>query len=225
MRRYGTSKKDTGASRSLNKPTLRSKVYEILIVDDHPIVREGLRRRIETQPGFKVGCEAGNAAEALICLEKALFDAAVIDINLPERNGIDLLKQIRAQGLNLPVLILSVHDEVTYLDRALAAGAQGYIVKHEAPPLIIEALHRILAGKMYICPSMAAKYFSRLDGRKRKAAVDNPLSLLSDREIEILDALGRGKTTREIAGPSLSINTVETYKSRIKAKLGLKNNR
>ncbi len=162
-------KKTTGASRSLNKPTLRSKVYEILIVDDHPIVREGLRRRIETQPDLKVGCEAGNMTEALICLKKAVFDAAVIDISLRGRNGIDLLKQIRAQGLNFPVLILSVHDEVTYLDRALAAGAQGYIVKHEAPPLIIEALLRILAGEMYICDSMAAKFFSRLDGRKKKA--------------------------------------------------------
>jgi DNA-binding NarL/FixJ family response regulator len=205
-----------------SKPRLRT--YRVLIVDDHPIVREGLRRRIETEPDLKVGCEAGNAAEALICLEKALFDAAVIDINLPGRNGIDLLKQIRAQGLNLPVLILSVHDEVTYLDRALAAGAQGYIVKHEAPPLIIEALHRILAGKMYICDSMAVKFFSRLAGRKKKAEVDNPLSLLSDREIEILDAVGRGKTTREIANDLfLSVSTVDTYKTRIKGKLGLKN--
>ena len=117
-------KKTTGASRSLNKPTLRSKVYEILIVDDHPIVREGLRRRIETQPDLKVGCEAGNMTEALICLKKAVFDAAVIDISLRGRNGIDLLKQIRAKGLNFPVLILSVHDEVTYLDRALAAGTR-----------------------------------------------------------------------------------------------------
>ena len=204
--------------------TAQLEIYKFLIVDDHPIVREGLRRRIESQPDLEVDCEAGNAAEALICLEKASFDAAVIDINLPGRNGIDLLKQIRAQGLNLPVLILSVHDEVTYLDRALAAGAQGYIVKHEAPPLIIEALHRILAGEMYICDSMAAKFFSRLDGRKKKAEADNPLSLLSDREIEVLEAVGRGKTTREIAkGLFLSPSTIDSYKSRIKAKLGLKN--
>ena len=216
--------RNTKTPKPLKERKPRSKTYKILIVDDHPIVREGLRRRIETQPGFKVGCEAGNAAEALICLEKALFDAAVIDINLPGRNGIDLLKQIRAQGLNLPVLILSVHDEVTYLDRALAAGAQGYIVKHEAPPLIIEALHRILAGEMYICDSMAAKFFSRLGGRKKKVEVDNPLSLLSDREIEILEAVGRGKTTREIAeGLFLSVSTIDTYKTRIKGKLGLKN--
>ena len=205
-----------------SKPRLRT--YKILIVDDHPIVREGLRRRIETQPDLKVGCEAGNAAEALICLEKELFDAAVVDISLPGRNGIDLLKQIRTQGLKLPVLMLSVHDDVMYLDRALSAGAQGYIVKYEAPLLIIKALYRILAGKMYICDSMAAKFFSRLDGRRKKAVVDNPLSLLSDREIEILEAVGRGKTTREIAESLfLSISTIETYKTRIKGKLGLKN--
>ncbi|MBI5585152.1 MAG: response regulator transcription factor [Deltaproteobacteria bacterium] len=203
-----------------SKPPLSTS--KILIVDDHPIVREGLRRRIESQPDLEVGCEAGDAAEAWGCLEKAVFDAAVIDISLGGSSGIDLLKQIRARGLTFPVLILSVHDDATYLDRALAAGAQGYIVKHEAPPLIIAALHRILAGGMYICDSMATKFFSRLDGRKKKA--DNPLSLLSDREIEILEAVSRGKTSREIAaGLFLSPSTIDTYKSRIKTKLGLKN--
>ena len=216
--------KTTRATKPCPKTTLPSKIHGILIVDDHPIVREGLRRRIESQPDLKVGCEAGNAAEALVCLKEKALDAAVIDINLPGRNGIDLLKQIRAQGLNLPVLMLSVHDEATYLDRALGAGAQGYIVKHEAPPLIIEALQRILAGGIYICDSMAAKFFSRMSGRKKKAEVDNPLSLLSDREIEVLEAVGRGKTSREIAESLiLSISTIETYKTRIKGKLGLKN--
>lgn len=217
--------KNTKASKPLKQSKPRSKTRKILIVDDHPIVREGLRRRIESRPDMEVGCEAGNAANALICLEKALFDAAIIDITLPGRNGIDLLKQIRALGLNFPVLILSVHDDTTYLDRALAAGAQGYIVKDEAPPQIIKALDRILAGKIYICDSMADRFFFRLVGRKKKAEVDNPLSLLSDREIEILEALGSGKTTRLIAESLfLSISTIATYKSRIKAKLNLKNN-
>jgi DNA-binding NarL/FixJ family response regulator len=216
--------RNTETPKPLKEGKPQLKMYTFLIVDDHPIVREGIRRKIESQPDMEVGCEAGNAAEALICLEKAFIDAAVIDISLGGRSGIDLLKQIRARGLDFPVLILSVHDEVTYLDRALAAGAQGYIVKHEAPLLIIEALHRILAGEMYICDSMTAKFFSRLDGRKKKAEADNPLSLLSDREIEILEAVGRGKTTREIAkGLYLSVSTIDTYKSRIKAKLDLKN--
>jgi DNA-binding NarL/FixJ family response regulator len=200
------------------------KSYQILIVDDHPIVREGLRRRIEREPHLKIACEAGSAAQTLECLKKVSPDAGIIDISLGGQSGIDLLKQIRARGLTFPVLILSVHDDASYLDRALAAGAQGYIVKHEAPPLIITALHRILAGEMYICASMAAKFFSRMGRGGKKTEAGPSLSLLSDREIGILEAVGRGKTTREIAGELfLSPSTIDTYKFRIKAKLGLKN--
>jgi DNA-binding NarL/FixJ family response regulator len=192
---------------------------QVLVVDDHPIVREGVRHRIETQPDMAVCCEVGRASDAMEFLYRSPVDIAIVDISLEGRSGIDLIKQMRASKFDFPVLVLTVHEEVTYAQRVLAAGAQGYLVKSEAPNLIIYALRRLLTGEFFISHSMASKIFARIGV---PGDIDSGVAILSDRELEVLEAVGRGKSTRQIADSlSLSISTIETYKHRLKIKLGL----
>jgi DNA-binding NarL/FixJ family response regulator len=196
-----------------------NKKIQVLVVDDHPIVREGVRRRIEAQPDMAVCCEVGRGPEAMAFLQKNQVDFAIVDISLEGRSGIDLIKQIRALKLGFPILVLSVHDEVTYAQRALAAGAQGYLLKSEAPGRIIEAQRRLLAGEFYISRSIANKLFARMGGTGDR---DSGVTNISDRELEVLEAVGKGLSTRRTAQAlSLSISTIETYKHRLKVKLGI----
>lgn len=191
----------------------------VLVVDDHPIVREGIRRRVEAQSDMTVVCEAGRDSDAMACLNAQPVDAAIIDISLEGRSGIDLIKQIRAAKYTFPILVLSVHDEVTYAQRSLSAGAQGYLLKSEAPSQIVKALRSVLAGEYFVSERMANCLFAQLGRRGR---VDVEVASLSDRELEVLTAVGEGRSTREIATAlSLSLSTIETYKARIKVKLGL----
>jgi DNA-binding NarL/FixJ family response regulator len=194
----------------------------VMLVDDHPIVREGLRRRIEAQPDMDVCCEAESAAEALQQLGSCRFDLAIVDISIVGRSGIELIKDIRARKIETPVVVLSVHDDVTYAERALAAGAQGYVLKQEAPPLIIEAMRRVLAGEIFVSPRMSGKLLLRFVGTDPRSGGGPPVDRLSDREIEVLEHIGRGLGTRQIAAVlGLGISTVATFKSRIKNKLDL----
>jgi DNA-binding NarL/FixJ family response regulator len=196
-----------------------NKKIQVLVVDDHPIVREGVRRRIETQPDMAVCCEVGRGPEAMAFLQENSVDIAIVDISLQGRSGIDLIKQIRASKLGFPILVLSVHDEVTYAQRALAAGAQGYLLKSEAPGRIIEALRRLLAGEFFISRFIANKIFARMGA---SGGNDSGVASVSDRELEVLEAVGNGLSTRQIAHSlALSISTIETYKHRLKIKLGL----
>jgi DNA-binding NarL/FixJ family response regulator len=195
------------------------KKTQILVVDDHPIVREGVRHQIETQPDMAVCGEVGRASDAMHFLQKSPVDIAIVDISLEGRSGIDLIKQMRASKFGFPVLVLTIHDEVTYAQRVLAAGAQGYLVKSEAPSLIIYALRRLLTGEFFLSRSMASKIFARIGV---PGGSDSGIASLSDRELEVLEAVGRGWGTRQIADSlSLSISTIETYKHRLKIKLGL----
>lgn len=190
-----------------------------MVVDDHPIVREGVRRRIEAQPDMTVCCEVGRGSDAMTCLQKDGMDIAIVDISLDGRSGIDLIKQIRACGFRFPVLVLSVHDEVTYAQRALAAGAQGYLLKSEAPENIIAAVRKVLAGDFFVSARMANKLFAQIG---EPTNPDGGIDRLSDRELEVLEAVGNGMSTRQIADSfTLSISTIETYKHRLKIKLGL----
>ena len=192
---------------------------QILVVDDQPIVREGLRHRIEAQPDMVVCCEVGRASDAMAYLQSSPVDIAIIDISLKGRSGIDLIKQMRASGYDFPILVLTIHEEVTYTQRVLAAGAQGYIVKSESTNLIIYAIRRLLAGEFFISRSMASKIFARIGV---PGGVDSGIASLSDRELEVLESVGRGLGTRQIADALyLSISTIETYKHRLKIKLGL----
>ena len=198
---------------SLNRKT------QVLIVDDHPIVREGVRRRIESQPDMAVCCDVGRGSEAMAFINSNQVDITIVDISLEGRSGIDLIKQIRASKLGFPILVLSVHDEVTYAQRALAAGAQGYLLKSEAPGRIIEALRRLLAGEFFISRFIANKLFARMGATGES---NRGIANVSDRELEVLEAVGNGLSTRQIANAlSLSISTIETYKHRLKIKLGL----
>jgi DNA-binding NarL/FixJ family response regulator len=191
----------------------------VLVVDDHPIVREGLRHRIESQPDMVVCCEVGRASNAMDFLHRSPVDIAIVDLSLAGRNGIDLIKQMRASRFDLPVLVLTIHEEVTYAQRVLAAGAQGYLLKSEPPSLIIHALRCLLDGEFFISRAMANKIFSRIGV---PGGIDSRIASLSDRELEVLEAAGRGLGTRQIADAlALSISTIETYKHRLKIKLGL----
>lgn len=192
---------------------------KVLVVDDHPIVREGVRHRIETQPDMEVCCEVGRASDAMAFLDRSPVDIAIVDISLEGRSGIDLIKQMRASNFDFPVLVLTIHEEVTYAQRVLTAGAQGYLVKSEPPSLIIYALRRLLNGEFFISRTMASKIFARIGG---PGGSESGVASLSDRELEVLDAVGRGLGTRQIADTLfLSISTIETYKHRLKIKLGL----
>jgi two-component system, NarL family, response regulator FusR len=192
---------------------------QVLVVDDHPIVREGVRHRIETQRDMVVCCEVGRASDAMTFLHRNPVDIAIVDISLEGRSGIDLIKQIRASKFDFPVLVLTIHEEVTYAQRVLAAGAQGYLVKSDPPGLIIDALRRLLSGEFFISRTMASKIFARIGD---PGGIDSGIASLSDRELEVLESIGRGHGTRQIADSlSLSISTIETYKHRLKIKLGL----
>ena len=202
----------------MQKPETRDKM-RVLIVDDHPIVREGVRRRIEAQQDMTVCCEAGRDSDAIACLEAHPVDIAIIDISLEGRSGIDLIKWIRASKFTFPILVLSVHDEATYAQRSLAAGAQGYLLKSDAPSQIIKALRSILAGNYFVSGRMAGKLFAQIGGRDKNCV---GVASLSDRELEVLTAIGKGQATRQIAAAlTLSVSTIETHKHRIKLKLGL----
>jgi len=195
----------------------------VLVVDDHPIVRHGLAQLIDQQPGMEVVAQAGSAPDALEKILRGGFDLAVIDVSLQGVSGLELIKQIRERGAETPILVMSMHDEMFYAERALRAGAQGYIMKQRATTEIVKAIHRITDGELYLSPEMADQLLRR--------AVDGPSgadklgpSQLSDRELEVLQLLGQGISTREIAEKlHLSIKTIESYRANIKRKLDLKN--
>jgi DNA-binding NarL/FixJ family response regulator len=197
----------------------------IVIVDDHPLFRKGLEELINSEDGFAVCGEAGNAAEAMEVIRKLNPELAIVDLSLPGANGIELIKNIRAEFSRLSILVLSMHDESLYALRALRAGAEGYVMKHEAMANVIHAIHEVLNGRPYLSPAMAAQVITKFAHRESEGETD-AVERLSDRELEILELIGKGKDVREIAKLlHLSPKTVETHRSHIKDKLDLKNSR
>ena len=196
-----------------------------MIVDDHPLFRKGLEELILSDSSLAVCGEAGNTAEAMEVIRKLNPDMAIVDLSLPGANGIELIKNIRAEFSKLPILVLSMHDESLYALRALRAGAEGYVMKHEAMANVITAIHEVFNGRPYLSPAMAAQVIAKFAHRQDEGEVD-AVERLSDREIEILEMIGKGKDVREIAKLlHLSPKTVETHRSHIKDKLDLKNSR
>ena len=194
----------------------------ICIVDDHPIVREGLRKLLDLEPDMVVCAEAENYHQAVEKVAAQLPDLIVVDISLQDRSGIDLIKELRAQDRKMPILVLSVHAEPTYAERALRAGAQGYVMKDNAPELITRAVRRLMAGEVFVCEQMSARLLSRLVGREDLADEGGSVARLTDRELEVLELIARGEKTGQIARRlSLSVSTVETHQAKIKRKLGL----
>jgi DNA-binding NarL/FixJ family response regulator len=195
---------------------------KVLIVDDHPAVREGLGVLISRQPDLEVCGEAADVTEALRLLRITNPDVAIIDISLRNGNGIDLIKRIQARQVAPRLLVWSMHADALYAERALRAGALGYINKGEATDKIIDAIHRVLEGKVYLSDVMSERMLHRSVGQLGKQAEGSPVEGLSDRELEVVELLGQGVDTRRIAQKmSVSRKTVETYRARIKDKLHL----
>ena len=196
-------------------------MIRVLIVDDHAIVRQGLRRILDEAKGIEVGAEAANGIEALKELQAGKLDVVLLDISMPEKNGIDTLKQIIDRNSASKVLILSMHPEEQHAVRLMKAGASGYLTKDTAPEQLVEAIHKVVAGKKHISPNLAELLLIDCGADSGK-----PLhELLSNREYQVLRLLGSGKKVSEIAEAlSLSTKTVSTYRAHLLEKMNLKNN-
>ncbi len=205
--------KSTGAGREAR----------ILVVDDHPMVRHGLRQLLSTEPGLAVAGEAASAMEALTFLDREPVGLMIVDISLEGMDGLELIKQIRARDEELRILVSSMYDETLYAERCLRAGANGYVGKDAPTETVIEAVRRVLDGGVYLSAQMSDRLLQRvLPGAAPLEA--SSVEALSDRELEVFRQLGQGKTTREVAEElHLSIKTIETYRENIKAKLALRN--
>jgi DNA-binding NarL/FixJ family response regulator len=209
-------------TRSPNNPPLRR---QVLIVDDHPIVRHGLALLINREPDLMVCGEADNAQSATQAIVSLRPDLVILDISLGGPDGLELLKQIRRCNTDLPVLVLSMHDETIYSERVLRAGANGYMMKHEATHRVLTAIRCILEGRVYV-PDRVASRLLRQYAHTSTAAAPSPLAALSDRELEVFRLIGAGRNTRQIAEIlHLSVKTVESYQAHIKEKLDLSNAR
>jgi DNA-binding NarL/FixJ family response regulator len=192
----------------------------ILIVDDHPMMREGLRTLISREQDLSVCGEAETASEALDAAVTLKPDLVLVDITLPGRNGLELIKDLRAVDPALPILVISMHDESLWAERVFRAGARGYIMKREAGPRMIEAIRRVLVGRLYVNEKVSTRIVESLAGRRAEVS---PIAQLSDREFEIFQLIGRGKSTIDIADElHLSRKTVEAHRAKIKEKLDLK---
>ena len=195
----------------------------ILIVDDHPILRLGARQVIESQPSMMVCGEADSVRDARNAIRELKPDAVLADISLRQGDGIELLREIRAHHPMLPVLVFTSHDETLYAERLLAAGANGYIMKHAAPDEVIAALQRVLSGGIHVSDAISNAMLRKFASDGAYAAA-NPIERLSNREVQILHMIGKGLSTREIAlSLNLSIKTIESHRQRVKRKLNLSN--
>jgi DNA-binding NarL/FixJ family response regulator len=201
----------------------KKKRIRILIVDDHPAVREALALRIGVQDDLEVCGEAADMAEALRLVGDTRPDVAVVDISLRNGNGLDLIKRISERTDTIRILVWSTHSEALYAERCLRAGALGYVNKDQATVTIVEAIRRVLEGKVYLSDEMAEKMLHRAVGDRRKELTRSPLDALADRELEVFRLIGEGMKTAQIAEQlHLSVHTVETYRERIRHKLNLK---
>jgi len=196
--------------------------HSVLIVDDHPVVRQGLAQLINQEKDLEVRGHAEDAFQAMQVIKDIQPDMVIVDLSLKDTSGMDLIKDMKIRYPNLPILILSMHDESLYAERALRAGAKGYIMKHEATERVITAIRRVLAGQIYVSDTMAAKMVSKLATGAASQSV-SPVECLSDRELEVFRLIGDGRKTRDVADKlHLSVKTIETYRAHIKEKLGFK---
>jgi DNA-binding NarL/FixJ family response regulator len=206
-----------------SRRTSRNAKARLLIVDDHPIVRQGLAQLIDRQSDLCVESEAEAAEEGLQMIRDGAFDMVIVDLSLRGLSGLELIKQIKTEFPELPVLVLSMHDELFYAERALRAGAKGYIMKQEAIEKVIEAIRKVLRGEVYVSKEVSDKLLYKFISGEPGENV-SPVERLSDRELEVFQLVGQGYGTRQVAEMlHLSIKTVESYRANIKDKLRLKN--
>lgn len=192
----------------------------VVIVDDHPIMRMGLSQLLNSSGQVEICGEAGSVREALALIESvAPVDLVVIDISLPDRSGLELIRDLKIVDARIRSLVVSSHDEKVYAERVLRAGGRGYIMKDRAPEQLIVAVEQVLAGGIFLSPAMTARMMEALSG----ASSATPISGLTDRELEVFRAIGEGKSSREIAGTlGVSIRTIDAHRTHIKEKLGLR---
>ena len=195
-------------------------MIKVLIVDDHPLIREGMKQILLADRDIVVAGEASTASELMEILNKGKFDLVLLDIALPDSGGLDLLKRIKTEFPHLPALVLSMYKEEEYAIRALRAGAAGYIVKETAPTQLVAAIRKAVSGGKHISPLLAEQLATTMESGFK----ETPHQSLSDRELQILLMIGSGKTPTEIAEElSLSIKTISTYRTRILEKMRMEN--
>lgn len=195
----------------------------VFLVDDHTMFREGLRQLIEHDPGLTVCGDAADAAEAMAGIRATKPDVVLVDISLSGASGIDLIKSIKAEDEDLPVLVVSMHDESLYAERALRAGAMGYVMKHEPAKTMKAAIHKVLGGDMHLSEKMSSSVIAKFLRGQPGERPASPVETLSDRELEVFRMLGQGMGARQIAERlDVTVATVNSFRNRIKEKLGLK---
>ena len=205
----------------MKKKAAPSARRRILLVDDHPFMRAGLGQLIDCQPDLVVGGEAGNPAEALQALARQRPDLILTDLTMPGRSGLEFIKDLRAAHPEVPILVVSMHDEAVYAERALRAGARGYIMKEAGGENLLGAIRQVLRGEVYVSHKMSARILEAVSSRRPRGS-SSPIEQLTDREFEVFQLIGQGKGTREIAAQlHLSPKTVDVHRSHLKEKLGL----
>ncbi|MEX2585152.1 MAG: response regulator transcription factor [Balneolaceae bacterium] len=198
------------------------KKQTIYIVDDHPLMRKGMAMTLDAELDFDVIGQSESAEEGLQKISKLKPDLAVIDISLPGMNGLELIKNLLNHLPDLKILVVSRHDEELYAERAIRAGAKGYLMKLEAGDTLVTAVRRIATGNLYVSSEIGSSIIMKLAGNK-KSQSDDPLQILSDRELEVFELTGMGHSTSDIAKKlHVSVKTVESYRARIKEKMDLK---
>ncbi len=196
-------------------------MIRILIVDDHPLMRKGLAMSLDSEPDLTVVAQCADAEEAMQVLEEAKPDLALVDVSLPGMSGLELVKHMLAIREDLKILVASRHDESLYAERAIRAGARGYVMKLEAGDVILKAVRRVLNGGIYVSDEINERLLMGMV-RGHQTLATSPLEVLSDRELEVFEMTGKGHGTRDIAERlHLSVKTVESYRARIKNKLNL----
>jgi len=202
---------------------MNKKKERVVIVDDHPMFRERLSELINHELDMEVCGEADDAEEAIRLIRETSPNLAIVDITLKASSGLELIKSIKALSIIVPVLVLSMHDESLYAERALRAGATGYITKNQATEEVLLAIRRVLAGEIYLSEKMTTVFLKTLSTVGTKS-VARSLDRLTDRELQVLEFVGRGYTTRAIADAlKLGVATVDTYRARIKEKMNFRN--
>jgi DNA-binding NarL/FixJ family response regulator/HPt (histidine-containing phosphotransfer) domain-containing protein len=226
IQHHRLSKRSNGKTSSTGAPLSQpEKRFKIFIVDDHPLIRQGLAHQMQLQPDLKICGQAATAHEALKAIDKVRPDLVILDITLTGSDGMSLIKDMKLRSLKCFILVLSMHDESLYAERTLKAGAQGYIMKHEAPSELLKAVYCVLDGEIYLSKTMEAKMLHKIaDSASSEKTL--PEGSLSDRELQTFQLIGQGRGTREIAAElNISPKTVESYRAHIKVKMNLKNAR
>jgi len=192
----------------------------IFLVEDHPVMREGYVSLLNAEPDLEVVAEASSAEEGFDLATETTYDIAIVDLSLPGVNGVELIKRLRSLDPDVKVLVVSAHDEALYAERALRAGARGYLMKHESARQFVTAVRTVLDGELYLSEALQTRFLQDRFGHTAEPA--SPVSRLTDRELEVFEHCGRGQSTREVAeAMGLSLKTIESHRANIKHKLGI----